>query len=76
MNHFMTDISIKCPHCGVKHIYSMKSPYRPFCSKRCKLIDLGAWAQEDYSISKALTEALTKEETEELEKLLGENPKD
>lgn len=29
------------------------NPYRPFCSERCKLIDLGAWASEDYRIATA-----------------------
>ncbi|SPY04211.1 zinc-binding protein YacG [Neisseria meningitidis] len=28
-----------------------RQPYRPFCSKRCKLIDLGEWAQEKYTVS-------------------------
>ena len=26
------------------------NPYRPFCSERCKLIDLGQWASEAYRI--------------------------
>jgi endogenous inhibitor of DNA gyrase (YacG/DUF329 family) len=26
------------------------NPYRPFCSERCKLIDLGAWANEEYRV--------------------------
>jgi len=29
-----------------------KSPFRPFCSKRCKMLDLGAWADGEYAISK------------------------
>ena len=28
----------------------MQSPFRPFCSERCRLIDLGAWSQESYKI--------------------------
>ena len=31
--------------------YRMDNPARPFCSERCKLIDLGGWAEERYSIS-------------------------
>jgi len=27
------------------------SPFRPFCSQRCKLVDLGAWADERYRIA-------------------------
>jgi endogenous inhibitor of DNA gyrase (YacG/DUF329 family) len=30
--------------------WSEKSPYRPFCSERCRLIDLGAWAAEEHRI--------------------------
>jgi endogenous inhibitor of DNA gyrase (YacG/DUF329 family) len=31
-------------------VWAPESPYRPFCSERCKLIDLGAWASESYRI--------------------------
>jgi len=31
-------------------VWEPESPYRPFCSERCKLIDLGAWASESYRI--------------------------
>ena len=41
---------VKCPTCRKMHEYDMKSPFRPFCSARCKLIDLGAWASGDYRI--------------------------
>jgi endogenous inhibitor of DNA gyrase (YacG/DUF329 family) len=27
-----------------------ENPWRPFCSERCKLIDLGAWASEEYKV--------------------------
>lgn len=30
--------------------YDATSPFRPFCSERCRLIDLGAWASESYRI--------------------------
>lgn len=29
-------------------VYSVKNPWRPFCSERCKMIDLGAWSSEEY----------------------------
>ncbi len=38
-----------CPHCG-KKVKWENNPYRPFCSERCKLIDLGEWASEKYKI--------------------------
>lgn len=41
---------ICCPHCGKKGIWQQDNPSRPFCSERCKLIDLGAWADESRSI--------------------------
>lgn len=43
-------IMVTCPGCGQKVIWSESSPYRPFCSKRCQLIDLGEWAAEEKRI--------------------------
>ncbi len=40
-----------CPTCEKKTELNNSNSYRPFCSKRCKLIDLGQWADESYSIS-------------------------
>ncbi|UCD84363.1 MAG: DNA gyrase inhibitor YacG [Deltaproteobacteria bacterium] len=42
-------LQIKCPVCN-KLIPWKRNPYRPFCSERCRLIDLGAWASEEYRI--------------------------
>ena len=41
---------VKCPTCKKLHEYDMNSPWRPFCSERCKLIDLGQWASGSYVI--------------------------
>jgi endogenous inhibitor of DNA gyrase (YacG/DUF329 family) len=41
---------IRCPQCGGEALWSSENPYRPFCSERCKLIDLGAWAAESYRV--------------------------
>ena len=41
---------VRCPSCGLTHVYSTDNPYRPFCSKGCKAIDLGAWASEHYRV--------------------------
>jgi endogenous inhibitor of DNA gyrase (YacG/DUF329 family) len=38
-----------CPTCGRPVIWE-ESPERPFCSERCRLIDLGHWASEDYVV--------------------------
>jgi endogenous inhibitor of DNA gyrase (YacG/DUF329 family) len=40
---------MKCPICD-KETRSEGNPYRPFCSERCKLLDLGNWAGERYSV--------------------------
>lgn len=41
--------SPRCPSCG-KPVVWEGNPTRPFCSERCRLIDLGAWATEGYRI--------------------------
>jgi hypothetical protein len=39
---------VTCPQCGGDSIYSTQNPFRPFCTERCKQLDLGAWANEDF----------------------------
>ena len=36
-----------CPHCKKQTDLTLTNIYRPFCSERCKLIDLGNWAREE-----------------------------
>lgn len=43
-------IQIPCPNCGKKIAWSSTNTFRPFCSERCKLIDLGGWASEGYRV--------------------------
>ena len=43
--------TVPCPTCNKPVEWSEKSSWKPFCSERCKLIDLGAWADESYSIA-------------------------
>ncbi|WP_343574942.1 DNA gyrase inhibitor YacG [Pseudomonas sp.] len=43
-------MTVECPTCGAPVDWSTKSEFRPFCSHRCKLIDLGAWAAEEHAI--------------------------
>lgn len=40
----------KCPQCKRIIEWSSENPFRPFCSERCKLIDLGKWANEEYRV--------------------------
>jgi hypothetical protein len=42
--------TVKCPQCGKPVEWSPASRWRPFCSERCKTIDLGAWASEAYRV--------------------------
>ncbi len=41
---------VECPNCGRPVPWTESSRWRPFCSERCRLIDLGAWAAESYGI--------------------------
>ena len=41
---------VRCPQCSGESLWSAENKYRPFCSERCKLIDLGAWASESYRV--------------------------
>jgi endogenous inhibitor of DNA gyrase (YacG/DUF329 family) len=48
--------TVKCPGCGATVRWSDENRYRPFCSQRCKLIDLGAWATDRYAIPGSSTD--------------------
>jgi uncharacterized protein len=41
---------IACPTCKREIEWSIANPWRPFCSERCKLVDLGAWLAEKHAI--------------------------
>ncbi|MEC8299308.1 MAG: DNA gyrase inhibitor YacG [Pseudomonadota bacterium] len=47
----MADLSVQCPNCKKSVRWIPSNKYRPFCSDRCKLLDLGEWAAERRSIS-------------------------
>ena len=40
--------TVACPQCGGPSLYAPSNPYRPFCSQRCQMIDLGAWGREEF----------------------------
>jgi endogenous inhibitor of DNA gyrase (YacG/DUF329 family) len=43
----MSDIqTVECPHCGKPVPWTEASKWKPFCSDRCRLIDLGDWLSE------------------------------
>ncbi|HEY6966074.1 MAG TPA: DNA gyrase inhibitor YacG [Burkholderiales bacterium] len=41
---------VPCPRCGTQAPYAPENRWRPFCSERCRIIDLGAWASEAYRV--------------------------
>ena len=41
---------VRCPACGGDSVYAPSNPFRPFCSERCKNLDLGAWASESFRV--------------------------
>jgi endogenous inhibitor of DNA gyrase (YacG/DUF329 family) len=41
---------VNCPVCGKSVEWTEAAAYRPFCSKRCRTMDLGAWAEERYRV--------------------------
>ena len=43
-------LTVKCPTCGRPVAWTSEQLYRPFCSERCRLIDLGEWAMEEKRI--------------------------
>jgi endogenous inhibitor of DNA gyrase (YacG/DUF329 family) len=44
---------VTCPTCGGDSVYAASNAFRPFCSERCKNIDLGAWASERFRMPDA-----------------------
>ena len=67
----MADPRVKCPTCH-REIDWSQSPHRPFCSERCRLIDLGAWLIEKHAIP---GEAAPEDTAAESPKLPDEPPR-
>jgi len=49
---------VNCPQCGKAVEWDASKRYRPFCSERCRLLDLGKWAAEDYRVPEGPAEPL------------------
>lgn len=64
---------VRCPHCGKIIEYSLENPYRPFCTERCKMIDLGEWADEKFKIP---TKNLDQETSTDVDVSEGDDPKE
>lgn len=50
--------ALNCPTCKKNVLWNKEFPFKPFCSERCRLIDLGEWASEGHRIA---GEALAKQ---------------
>lgn len=64
----MKDLKVKCPICESVFSY-YESGFRPFCSERCREIDLGKWLTESYTVP---AQKMTEDEAEVLERLMEE----
>jgi len=56
-------MTVKCPIC--KKQVHQANPEFPFCSERCRIIDLGNWASEKYVVSSLIESTTTREEAED-----------
>ena len=65
----MKTLNVTCPRCQKKFNY-YSSEFRPFCSEKCRLIDLGQWLNESYTVP---AHKITEEEAQQLEQLHEKN---
>ena len=65
----MKTLQVTCPTCKKRFNY-YASDFRPFCSERCRLIDLGQWLTESYTVP---VEKLSEEELQKLEDIHEKN---
>ena len=63
-------LNVKCPTCSKKFSY-YESKFRPFCGERCKMVDMGKWFEESYSIA-GRDNSVYIEDSEALSSLLDE----
>lgn len=61
---------VNCPHCGKETEFS-GNEFRPFCSERCKMLDFGAWADEEFRLPSEAG-SLSEEDRETIEKAMEE----
>lgn len=71
-------MKVNCPICSKAVVWSTDSEYRPFCSKKCQLIDLGEWAGEERKIATAAEPKTpaTPMDIEEIEAMLSQQSDD
>lgn len=74
-------MQVKCPTCQQPVQWHKDAEFRPFCSKKCQLIDLGEWANEEKSIpcgasKDAETPHTAQIDIEEIEAMLQQQQQD
>lgn len=52
----MAETRVPCPTCRRPALFAPENAWRPFCSERCRSVDLGAWATESYRVPARPTE--------------------
>ena len=61
-------MKVKCPTCEKEVEWNSDAKYRPFCSERCKMIDLGQWATEEHAIpGKSVEEEMMSEQLKQID---------
>lgn len=61
----LENLTLPCPTCKKIVMWNSDFPFRPFCSDRCRLIDLGEWASENHKIAGDTLTASQEEITDE-----------
>jgi hypothetical protein len=72
-------MKVNCPTCKKSISWGPESPFRPFCCKRCQLIDLGEWSNEKMAIPSDNAQSKTPQsnaDIEEIEAMLAQQPQD
>lgn len=72
-------MNVTCPTCQTEIKYDQRSPFRPFCSKKCQLIDFGTWANEENAIPVTQDELVKPQNSvniEDIEAMLAEQGSD
>jgi hypothetical protein len=65
--------TVKCPNCQTDVVWGEQSEHRPFCSKRCQLIDLGEWASESNRIAESpQVSAISEADLDRIENMLAQ----
>ncbi|XOV81140.1 MAG: DNA gyrase inhibitor YacG [Aestuariibacter sp.] len=65
-------MKVSCPTCDKDVEWSDQFPHRPFCSKRCQLIDLGEWAEENHTIPSEPEKSEINIDPEDIEEMLSQ----